>query len=89
MVRAIGAFLLLFSLLSLIVHQNGMFLFLAGSAAAILAIDGMIEHFSKGSGAAGNAPPVATLDLTIDATRPNFAGRAAGQGFPAAPGSIR
>jgi len=89
MVRAIGAFLLLFSLLSLIVHQNGMFLFLAGSAAAILAIDGMIDYFSKSPRAAINDPSVATLELAMDATRPNFAGHAASQGFPAAPRSIR
>lgn len=49
MVRAIGAFLLLFSILSLVVHQSGMFVVLAGSAAAILAFDGLVAHLSKRS----------------------------------------
>lgn len=45
MVRPIGAFLLLFSLLSLIVHQIGMFEFLGALATAMLAVDLLVARY--------------------------------------------
>ena len=47
MVRPVGAFLLVFALLSLIVHQIGMFEILAAVGTALLAWDIALARFSK------------------------------------------
>ena len=47
MVRPVGVFLLLFAVLSLIVHQIGMFELLVAVATTLLGADIMISRFSK------------------------------------------
>lgn len=47
MVRPVGAFLLVFALLSLIVDQIGMFEFLAAVGTALLAWDIALARFAK------------------------------------------
>lgn len=47
MIRPVGVYLLMFALLSLIVHQIGMFELLAAIATALLLADVMIARFSK------------------------------------------
>jgi predicted membrane protein len=47
MVRPVGAFLLVFALLSLIVHQIGMFEILGAVGTALLAWDIALARFSK------------------------------------------
>lgn len=49
MLRPLSAFLVLFCLLSLIVHQVGMFEFLGAMAIAVLAIDIVLARASKRS----------------------------------------
>ena len=46
MVRPVGVYLLMFALLSLVVHQIGMFELLALVATALLVADVMIARFS-------------------------------------------
>lgn len=46
MVRPFGAFLLLFALLSLVVHQIGMFEVLGALGTALLVLDVMVARFS-------------------------------------------
>lgn len=46
MVRPVGVFLFLFALLSLIVHQIGMFEFLTATAASVLLADLMVARLS-------------------------------------------
>lgn len=47
MVRPIGVLLMLFALLSLIVHQIGMFEFLAVLGTALLALDSVVTRSSS------------------------------------------
>jgi hypothetical protein len=47
MVRPVGVFLLLFALLSLIVHQIGIFEFLTAAATVLLAVDIVYARFSR------------------------------------------
>lgn len=47
MVRPVGAFLLVFAMLSLIVHQIGMFEFLGAVGTALLAWDVALARLSK------------------------------------------
>ncbi len=54
MVRPVGAFLLVFALLSLIVHQVGVFEFLVAVGAALLAWDVTLARFSKTPPPAGS-----------------------------------
>jgi hypothetical protein len=54
MVRPIGAFLVLFALLSLIVHQIGIFEFLAALASVLLTLDIMRARFSTTPRAPGS-----------------------------------
>lgn len=49
MVRALGAFLLLFSILSLVVHLIGMFAILAAAAVAVFVADGALAYFNRAS----------------------------------------
>jgi hypothetical protein len=49
MVRAFGSFLVLFSLLSLIVHLNAMFAVLVSGAVAVFAVEGVLAYFSRSS----------------------------------------
>lgn len=49
MVRALGAFLLLFSLLSLIVHLTAMFVVLATGAILVFGVEGVLAYFSRSS----------------------------------------
>jgi hypothetical protein len=49
MVRAFGAFLLLFSLLSLVVHLTAMFFVLATGAIAVFAAEGVLVYLSRSS----------------------------------------
>jgi hypothetical protein len=49
MVRAFGAFLLLFSLLSLVVHLTSMFFVLATGAIAVFAAEGVLGYLSRSS----------------------------------------
>jgi hypothetical protein len=53
MVRPVGAFLLMFALLSLIVHQIGMFEFLGAVGTALLVLDVMVARFSTSTRPAG------------------------------------
>ncbi len=55
MVRPVGVFLLVFALLSLIVHQIGMFEFLAALATALLAVDILLARLSRAQ-SVGNSP---------------------------------
>lgn len=54
MVRPVGAFLLVFAMLSLIVHQIGMFEFLAAVGTALLAWDIALARLSKTPHPAGS-----------------------------------
>ena len=54
MVRPVGAFLLLFALLSLIVHQIGMFEILGAVGTALLAWDIALARFFKTPETAGS-----------------------------------
>ena len=47
MVRPDGAFLMMFALLSLIVHQIGIFEFLLAFGTALLALDIVLARFSR------------------------------------------
>ena len=47
MVRPVGAFLMMFALLSLIVHQVGIFEFFLAFGTALLALDVVLARFSK------------------------------------------
>ena len=54
MVRPVGAFLLVFALLSLIVHQVGVFEFLVAVGTDLLAWDVTLARFSKTPPPAGS-----------------------------------
>ncbi|MGE5083039.1 MAG: hypothetical protein ACM3ND_09065 [Acidobacteriota bacterium] len=54
MVRPVGAFLLVFAVLSLIVHQIGMFEILGAVGTALLAWDIALARFSKTPQPAGS-----------------------------------
>ncbi len=56
MVRALGAFLLLFSLLSLVVHLNEMFAVLAAVGVAIVVLERVFERFPRRSRAGSLRP---------------------------------
>lgn len=47
MTRALGAFLLLFSLLSLVVHLTAMFEILAAVGVAIVVLESVLERFPE------------------------------------------
>ena len=47
MVRPVGAFLMMFALLSLIVHQVGIFEFLLAFGTALVALDMVLARFSR------------------------------------------
>lgn len=58
MVRPVGVLLMVFSLLSLIVHQTGMFELLGGAAAALLAVDAVTARSSKSARATSLRDPL-------------------------------
>ena len=47
MVRPVGAFLMMFALLSLIVHQIGIFEFLFAFGIVLVAVDVVLARFSR------------------------------------------
>jgi hypothetical protein len=47
MVRPVGAFLMMFALLSLIVHQIGIFEFLLAFGTALVAVDVVLARYSR------------------------------------------
>jgi hypothetical protein len=47
MVRPVGAFLMMFALLSLIVHQVGIFEFLFAFGTVLVAVDVVLARFSR------------------------------------------